>query len=141
MVQLQCEDFLQFQDALKKMRDVDDKIIYILNSSLPTPSFKPESDPATVCQDLYKELNSNYETRSNQINKCIHSSAEHVRTLKSKYENNENDLDVFKHLKKEQNKLRMLKTEVNVEEVLRARTFKVFDERCRNSFKASANPL
>ncbi|KAL1459032.1 hypothetical protein WDU94_011046 [Cyamophila willieti] len=138
---LECEDFLQFQDALKKMRDVDDKIIYILNSSLPTPSFKTESDPATVCQDLYKRLNTNYENRSNQINKCIHGSAEQVRTLKSKYENNENDLDVLKHLKKEQNKLRMLKTEVNVEEVLRERTFKVFHERCRNYFKESTAAL
>ncbi|XP_026682280.1 coiled-coil domain-containing protein 58-like [Diaphorina citri] len=53
---MECEDFLQFQEALKKMRDVDDKIIYILNSSLPTPSFKPDTDPSTVCQDLYKQV-------------------------------------------------------------------------------------
>lgn len=132
---MECEDFLQFQDVLKKMREMDDKIIYILNSSLPTPSFKTHSDPSSACQDLHNQLDTNYNHRSSAITKCIHRSAECVRELKTKYEADAENMDLFKNLKKEQNKLRMLKTEVNVEEVLKQRTMKVFYERCRTFYK------
>jgi len=37
---MQCEDFMLFQKALKKLREIDDKIIYALNQSTPTASFK-----------------------------------------------------------------------------------------------------
>ena len=36
----QCEDFMLFQKALKKLREIDDKIIYALNQSTPTASFQ-----------------------------------------------------------------------------------------------------
>ena len=36
----QCEDIFLFQRTLKKMRDIDDKIIYALNMATPTQSFK-----------------------------------------------------------------------------------------------------
>ena len=35
-----CEDILMFQRTLKKLRDIDDKIIYALNLSTPTKSFQ-----------------------------------------------------------------------------------------------------
>ena len=36
----QCEDILLFQRTLKKLRDIDDKIIYASNLSTPTKSFQ-----------------------------------------------------------------------------------------------------
>lgn len=36
----QCEDVMLFQRTLKKLRDIDDKIIYALNLSTPTKSFQ-----------------------------------------------------------------------------------------------------
>ena len=39
----QCEDILMFQRTLKKLRDIDDKIIYALNLSTPTKSFQVTS--------------------------------------------------------------------------------------------------
>ena len=39
----QCEDILMFQRTLKKLRDIDDKIIYALNLSTPTKSFQVRS--------------------------------------------------------------------------------------------------
>ena len=39
----QCEDILLFQRTLKKLRDIDDKIIYALNLSTPTKSFQVRS--------------------------------------------------------------------------------------------------
>ena len=40
----QCEDILMFQRTLKKLRDIDDKIIYALNLSTPTKSFQVSLD-------------------------------------------------------------------------------------------------
>ena len=35
-----CDDIFLFQKTLKKLREVDDKIIYALNQSTPTKSFQ-----------------------------------------------------------------------------------------------------
>ena len=35
-----CGDIFLFQKTLKKLRDIDDKIIYALNESTPTKSFQ-----------------------------------------------------------------------------------------------------
>ena len=35
-----CSDIFLFQKTLKKLRDIDDKIIYALNESTPTKSFQ-----------------------------------------------------------------------------------------------------
>lgn len=51
------------------------------------------------------QLVSNYSSRSSQIKKCIHGSAEQIRVLKINYENDENNIDILKKLKKEQNKV------------------------------------
>ena len=52
----QCEDFLRFESALKEMRLLDDKIIYALNTAIPTASFKGHSDASQKCQDLSKQV-------------------------------------------------------------------------------------
>lgn len=44
------------QDALKKMRMLDDKIIYTFNTSMPTDSFKGQYDATTTCKDLYEQV-------------------------------------------------------------------------------------
>ena len=36
----QCEDILMFQRTIKKLRAIDDKIIFALNLSTPTKSFQ-----------------------------------------------------------------------------------------------------
>ena len=52
----QCTDFLMFESALKKMRLIDDKIIYALNTSIPTTSFKNQIDPSEKCHDLRQQV-------------------------------------------------------------------------------------
>ncbi|KAF4533395.1 hypothetical protein B566_EDAN003688 [Ephemera danica] len=83
---IECEDFLEFQDMLKKMRVLDDKIIYSLNTSIPTESFKNQVDSVNTCKQLYSQL-------------------------------------------------RLLSAELNVEEIIRERTNKVYYERCRPFYK------
>ena len=45
-----------FQEALEGARKVDDGIIYRLNTSIPTTSFKGEVSAADKCKELYEEV-------------------------------------------------------------------------------------
>ncbi|XP_047001297.1 protein MIX23 isoform X1 [Schistocerca americana] len=132
---VECGDFLEFQDALKKMRTVDDKIVYMLNTSIPTESFKGQVDPTATCKQLYEELKSSYDTREAAIKKCITLTAERVKELKVQRESRVDDISLLKNLRKEQTKLRLLQSELNVEEVVKERSTKVYYERCRPFFK------
>lgn len=38
------------------MRDVDDKIVYALNASVPSPSFRSEINPTQTCEELYNKV-------------------------------------------------------------------------------------
>ncbi|XP_046392912.1 protein MIX23 [Ischnura elegans] len=131
----ECDDFLEFQEALKKMREFDDKIVYALNTSLPTESFKANVDSAARCKDLFGELQSNYEHRESSIKKCISVVADKVRNTKTQRETNPDDINLLKILRKDQTKLRLLQAELNVEEVVKERSMKVYNERCRSFYK------
>lgn len=52
----QCQDFLMFQSALRDMRLLDDKIIYALNTSIPTTSFKDKVNASEQCQVLLDKV-------------------------------------------------------------------------------------
>jgi len=62
-----------------------------------------------------------------------------VQSLREQRNTTPNDLAVLKNLRREQNKLRELQTQVNVEEVIRGRTLKIFNERCRGYYKPNIN--
>ena len=53
-----------FQTALKEMRIIDDKIVYAINQSIPTASFKGQSDAIQNCKELHQ-------TVSNSEIQCI----------------------------------------------------------------------
>ena len=38
------------------MRLIDDKIVYALNTSIPTASFKGKIDPTSKCKELYHQV-------------------------------------------------------------------------------------
>ncbi|XP_013116181.1 protein MIX23 [Stomoxys calcitrans] len=131
-----CHDFLGFQDALKKMRDIDDKIIYALNTSLPTESFKGQVDSEQTCRDLYGKLRVGHKQREEAIRNCIMVSAESLKELREKREAQPDDMDLNKKFKSEQRKLRVLQSELNVEDIVKDRSYKAFNERCRVYFRA-----
>uniref|UniRef100_A0A069DP71 Protein MIX23 n=1 Tax=Panstrongylus megistus TaxID=65343 RepID=A0A069DP71_9HEMI len=131
---MECGDFLEFQDILKKMRDVDDKIVYALNASVPSPSFRSQINPTQTCEELYNKLQENHDKREKSIRNCIITTAEKIRVLKEKKASGD-DLSVVKLLNQEQTKLRLLKSELNVEEVVRDRSLKIYYERCRGFYK------
>ncbi|XP_016924727.4 protein MIX23 [Drosophila suzukii] len=128
-----CLDFLGFQEALKKMRDVDDKIIYALNA-LPTESFKGQVNSENTCRDLYSKLQQSHLSRQDSIRSCITISANNLKELREKREANPDDIDADSQFKAEQRKLRVLQAELNVEDIIKERTYKTFNERCRSYF-------
>ncbi|XP_064545275.1 protein MIX23 [Drosophila montana] len=130
-----CFDFLGFQEALKKMRDVDDKIIYALNA-LPTESFKGQVNSESTCRDLYSKLQQSHLTRQTNIRNCITLSATTLKKLREKREAQPNDVDTDSQFKAEQRKLRVLQAELSVEDIIKERTYKAFNERCRAYFHA-----
>ena len=88
------------------MRDLDDKVIYALNNSLPTASIKARTDsqPESNCKKLYDSLKSSYFQRDKIIQDCILMTAEQISQLK-KQRDNSNDNLVEKKIKSEQRKV------------------------------------
>jgi len=134
--QLVCGDILLFQEQLKRMRDLDDKVIYALNNSLPTASIRTRTaaNPEENCKGLYDSLRVSYFQREKMIQDCIAYTAEEIGRLKHQRDES-SDVQVEKRIKSEQRKLRVLKTEQTVEEIVKERTLKAFNERCRQFFR------
>lgn len=90
------------------MRDVDDKVIYALNNSLPTASIKArtESNPEKNCKSLFQSLSSNYVSRGKIIQECILLTADEVGRLK-KLRDESDDVNVEKKFKSEQRKVKL----------------------------------
>lgn len=87
------------------MRVLDDKIVYALNTSLPTESFKSKVDASSACQSLFDQIQKGHSERENVIKNCIVATAESVKKLKAAKESAPNDFDVIKNLKSEQRKV------------------------------------
>lgn len=87
------------------MRDVDDKIVYALNTSIPTESFKGQLNASSKCTELYGKLNSTYDSRNKIIKNCIAVTANRVKELKTKKDDNPDDINVYKDFKSEQRKV------------------------------------
>ncbi|XP_059613402.1 protein MIX23 [Phlebotomus argentipes] len=130
-----CGDFLEFQESLKKMREVDDKIIYALNTSIPTESFKGQVDAKGTCEGLFRQLQVAHNEREQAIRNCIVIAADRVKVLREERDGNRDDVGIDKSFKAEQRKLRLLQSELNVEDIVKERTHKAFSERCRLFFK------
>lgn len=117
------------------MRLIDDKIIYMLNTTIPTESFKGQLDPTTQCKDLFQQIELEHIQREQAITKCLDVTKENVMHMKKLKENGNESPALLKNLRKEQNTLRLLQAELNIEEVVRKRTIQVYYERCRGFYK------
>uniref|UniRef100_A0A4W6DL68 Protein MIX23 n=1 Tax=Lates calcarifer TaxID=8187 RepID=A0A4W6DL68_LATCA len=165
---LNCEDFSMFQEVLKLMRTIDDRIVHALNTTVPTVSFSGKVDATQTCKQLYESVSvtesSLFElcklqrpwfftiktslhrlsfsmcppqmmeahlSRDKAIKACIAQTSEVVGQLREERAKDSNNLAIIKQLRKEQTKLKLMQSELNVEEVVNDRSLKVFSERCR----------
>uniref|UniRef100_A0A2K6UI06 Protein MIX23 n=1 Tax=Saimiri boliviensis boliviensis TaxID=39432 RepID=A0A2K6UI06_SAIBB len=97
-----CEEFAEFQELLKVMRIIDDRIVHELNATVPTASFAGKIDASQTCKQLYESLMATHASRDRVIKNCIAQTSE-------------------VQLRKEQTKLKWMQSELNVEEVVNDR--------------------
>ncbi|XP_059543659.1 protein MIX23 isoform X1 [Myotis daubentonii] len=132
-----CRDW--FLELLKVMRTIDDRIVHELNTTVPTASFAGKIDASQTCKQLYESLMEAHTSRDRFIKNCIAQTSSVVKHLREEREKNLDDLTLLKQLRKEQTKLKWMQSELNVEEVVNDRSWKVFNERCRIHFKPPKN--
>ncbi|KAL3204449.1 hypothetical protein MRX96_011461 [Rhipicephalus microplus] len=106
-----CDDFMAFQEVLRKFRRVDDTIIYSLNTGFAN---------RVICR-----------RRDKAIKGCLQQSKDKLDHLQELRAAKGDDPATLKELRKEQSKIRLLRNELNVEEVVKDRSFKAFHDRCR----------
>ncbi|XP_038828481.1 coiled-coil domain-containing protein 58 isoform X1 [Salvelinus namaycush] len=131
---LNCEDFSMFQDVLKAMRNIDDRIVHSLNTTVPTVSFSGRVDASQTCRKLYESLMEAHLSRDRAIKTCIAQTSEVVGQLREQRAKDGDNMTTVKLLRKEQTKLKLMRSELNVEEVVNDRSLKVFSERCRTHY-------
>ncbi|KAF7271530.1 coiled-coil domain-containing 58 [Rhynchophorus ferrugineus] len=135
-INMECADFSEFQDALKAMRKSDDIIVNTINSVVPTGSFR--ADESAACKAIYEQIQDGHLKRENLIKNCITFTTNNVKRLKNEREAKADDIQLSKILRAEQTKLRMLQVELSVEDLIKERSLKVFNEKCRKYFKPSS---
>lgn len=93
------------------MRDLDDKVIYALNNSLPTESIKSRTDanPEKNCKELHDRLKKSYVEREEWIQGCILITANELTALKQQRETSD-DIDLEKKFKSEQRKVNIFQS-------------------------------
>ncbi|KAK6293320.1 hypothetical protein J4Q44_G00368210 [Coregonus suidteri] len=131
---LNCEDFSMFQEVLKVMRNIDDRIVHSLNTTVPTVSFSGRVDASQTCRQLYESLMEAHLSRDRAIKTCIGQTSEVVGQLREQRAKDGDNMTTIKLLRKEQTKLKLMRSELNVEEVVNDRSLKVFSERCRTHY-------
>lgn len=129
-----CEDFSMFQEALKVIRTIDDRIVHSLNTTVPTVSFSGKVDATQTCKQLYQTMMEAHLSRDQAIKTCIAQTSKLVGNLREERTKDEANLAVLRLLRKEQTKLKLMQSELNVEEVINDRSLKVFNERCRTHY-------
>ncbi|KAF2350064.1 Caffeine-induced death protein 2 [Trinorchestia longiramus] len=125
-----CEDV---QYLLRNLRVVDDKIIFGLNLATPTQSFRNTVDPAQKCEQLFHELAENYKERGALLERCLQHSTQRLSELRSI--DPATDASLSWKIKSERSKVRELRNELGIEEILRERGRKVFTERCYRHYR------
>lgn len=123
-----------FQDVLKVMRNIDDRIVHSLNTTVPTVSFSGRVDASQTCRQLYESLMEAHLSRDRAIKTCIAQTSEVVGQLREQRAKDGDNMTTVKLLRKEQTKLKLMRSELNVEEVVNDRSLKVFSERCRTHY-------
>uniref|UniRef100_A0A8C1TBN9 Protein MIX23 n=1 Tax=Cyprinus carpio TaxID=7962 RepID=A0A8C1TBN9_CYPCA len=102
---LNCEDFSMFQEVLKVMRTIDDRIVHALNTTVPTASFSGKVDATQTCKELYESLMEVHLSRDKAIKSCITETSAVVGQLRAKRAKDIDNLSVIKQLRKEQTKV------------------------------------
>lgn len=119
-----CCDLLAFQDALGRMRVVDDKILFELNAALPSNSFSENVDKGERCKEIHKQLMEIRRHRMDLIQRCIEVNQAKIAQMR-KDDAPPGDIRIV------QNTLRLIRSELDVEGIVNERSEKAIHDRCR----------
>lgn len=141
--QILCGDFLAFEEKIKKMRKIDDNIVYLLNTSIATESIQAregaKSNPSARCSHLWNDLQLSHKERAELIKTCVKFTSDKLQKLKAQRDGSvASDLQpiaLSKELRNQQTQLRLLQKELSVEEVIKERSSKLFHEKCRSYYQ------
>uniref|UniRef100_A0A915CCS1 Protein MIX23 n=2 Tax=Parascaris univalens TaxID=6257 RepID=A0A915CCS1_PARUN len=123
-VNVDCSDLMAFQDALGKMRLIDDKILFELNCALPSSSFSANINKGEKCKEIHMQLVKIRAERMQLIRRCVNENQENVSRLR-KSDTSPGDVRLA------QNTLRQIKSEMDVESIVNERSEKAIHDRCR----------
>uniref|UniRef100_A0A8C9FF90 Protein MIX23 n=1 Tax=Pavo cristatus TaxID=9049 RepID=A0A8C9FF90_PAVCR len=111
-----CEDFAEFQELLRVMRTIDDRIVHELNTTIPTASFVGKVDASQTCKELYQSV-----TKPHACKSCL-ALKSHCRLA---YPVVLNVLTITSFFVCYFLQLKLMQSELNVEEVVNDRSWKV----------------
>lgn len=127
-----CQDPTAFKEYIKRLRTVDDTIIFNLNTELCTPQSQSDVDRNKEhCKEFRDQLNKAYETRNKVFEICLAESEAKLKVAKSAQQQNESDLALLKEFKRAQTEHRMMQKESTYEQAIQDRSLQVLRERCR----------
>ncbi|KAJ9049920.1 hypothetical protein DSO57_1019539 [Entomophthora muscae] len=119
-----CLNLSYFKDYLKVLRRVDDNIIPKLNDA--------RTKSAESCTTFLQSLSETYSKREQAINFCAKLVNERLESLRKETQSEPTNSSLRAHLYAEETKLRYIKNEYEVENIVRSRSFRVFCDRCRS---------
>uniref|UniRef100_A0A3Q3IR69 Protein MIX23 n=2 Tax=Monopterus albus TaxID=43700 RepID=A0A3Q3IR69_MONAL len=93
------------QEVLKVMRNIDDRIVHALNTTVPTVSFSGKVDATQTCKQLYESMMAAHLSRDKAIKICIAETSEVVGQLREERTKDSENLAIIKQLRKEQTKV------------------------------------
>ncbi|EGD82293.1 hypothetical protein PTSG_02961 [Salpingoeca rosetta] len=145
---LPCDDFAEFKRLLLEMRDTDDKIIYKMNTIIPTKSNVDHLDATSNCAALYHELNSAHMQRRQSMERCLTQVQQEIRDLKTQLNVGDRDMRAEQGkgktslegqaLREKQALSRQIRRELVAEDILQEQTKKVFKDRCGRYYNPKA---
>ncbi|KAB0375097.1 hypothetical protein FD755_013589 [Muntiacus reevesi] len=102
---------------LLEVRTIDDRIVHELNTTVPTGSFPGKINASQICN--WDRVIKNWIAQTSSVNL--------------------DDLTLLKEVRKEQTKLKRMQSELNVEEMVNDRSWKVFNKCRQVHFKPAKN--
>uniref|UniRef100_A0A914YW10 Protein MIX23 n=1 Tax=Panagrolaimus superbus TaxID=310955 RepID=A0A914YW10_9BILA len=121
---IDCSSLADFQRLLNKYRGLEDRIIFQLNASFTTRSFKDTKATNLICHDIEEKLESVRKLRSDLFNRCINENHEIVQKFKD-------DDSKFQLVRSANSTLRQIRSEQAVDEIIHSQAERVVMERCK----------
>ncbi|KAK5897862.1 hypothetical protein CgunFtcFv8_015328 [Champsocephalus gunnari] len=106
--QLPCNggkvELVNVKEVLRVMRNIDDRIVHSLNTTVPTVSFSGKVDASETCKQLYETMMEAHLTRDKAIKSCIAQTSEVMGQLREERAKDSDSLVLLRQLRKEQTK-------------------------------------